>query len=181
MSAYCDFAPGDPVHGPYHDAEYGFPTADEAVLFERLTLEVFQAGLSWDIILKKRANFRAAFDGFDVDRVAAYGDSESRRLLGDAGIVRNKLKVAATINNAKVIQSFRGSHDGFANWIAANHPLAKEDWVKLFKNTFKFTGGEITGEFLMSIGYLPGVHRDSCPIFAKIAVLNPPWMSSHVE
>ncbi|MDA0239546.1 MAG: DNA-3-methyladenine glycosylase I [Proteobacteria bacterium] len=181
MSAYCDFAPGDPVHGSYHDTEYGFPTTDEAVLFERLTLEVFQAGLSWAVILKKRENFRTAFDGFDVDKVAAYGDSESTRLLADAGIVRNKLKVAATIDNAKVIQSFRASHGGFADWIAANHPLVKEDWVKLFKMTFKFTGGEITGEFLMSIGYLPGVHRHSCPIFDKIAALNPPWMTSQPE
>lgn len=181
MSAYCDYAPGDPLHGPYHDTEYGFPTTDESVLFERLILEIFQAGLSWGIILKKRDNFYAAFEGFDVDKVAAYGDKETQRLLSDAGIVRNKLKVAAAIENAKRIQALRDTDAGFANWIAANHPMLKEDWVKLFKKTFKFTGGEITNEFLMSIGYLPGVHRETCPIFAKIAALNPPWMNRGEE
>lgn len=68
------------------------------------------------------------------------------------------------------------SHGGFAAWLNAQHPLHKNDWVKLFKKTFKFTGGEITGEFLMSTGYLPGTHRESCPVFAKIVTLSPPWL-----
>ncbi len=176
MTSYCDFAPGHPLHGPYHDEEYGFPVKDESVLFERLVLEINQAGLSWELMLKKRAAFRAAFEGFEVDRVAAYGAAERARLLADAGIIRNRLKVDAVIENARRIQALRDGHGSFATWLAAQHPLPKDAWVKLFKKTFKFTGGEITGEFLMSIGYLPGAHREDCPVAARIAALGPPWM-----
>ena len=95
MPSYCDFAPGHAVHGPYHDQEYGFPQRDEAVLFERLLLEINQAGLSWETILKKREGFRQAYGGFDVDTVAAYGEPDRSRLLGDPSIIRNRLKVDA--------------------------------------------------------------------------------------
>ena len=176
MTDYCDAAPGHPLHGPYHDREYGFPVTDESVLFERFVLEINQAGLSWELMLKKRANFHAAYEGYDLDRVAAYGARERARLLADAGIIRNRLKVDAVIENARRVRALRDSHGGFAAWIAAQHPLPKDDWVKLFKKTFKFTGGEITGEFLMSIGYLPGAHRPDCPVGAKIAALGPAWM-----
>jgi len=176
MSSYCDAAPGHPLHGPYHDREYGFPTAGESVLFERFVLEINQAGLSWELMLKKRANFHAAYEGYDLDRVAAYGEPERSRLLADAGIIRNRLKVDAVIENARRVRALRDSHGGFAAWIQAHHPKSKDDWVKLFKKTFKFTGGEITGEFLMSIGYLPGAHRPACPVAAEIAALGPAWM-----
>ena len=176
MEWYCDFAPGDEWHGPYHDTEYGFPARDERVLFERLTLEINQAGLSWLTVLKKRVAFKEAFAGFDVDRVAAFGEANRARLLNDAGIIRNRLKIDAIIANAKTVQKLRGSHGGFADWLDAHHPLAKDEWVRLFKQTFRFTGGEITGEFLMSIGYLPGSHRQDCPVYTKIAALRPPWM-----
>ncbi|MFL6588358.1 MAG: DNA-3-methyladenine glycosylase I [Luteimonas sp.] len=174
MSGYCDIAPGHPVHGSYHDTEYGFPQREEAVLFERLLLEINQAGLSWETILRKRDGFRAAYDGFDVDKVAAYGETDRARLLGDAAIIRNRLKVDAAIHNAQVIQSLRGSHGGFVEWLDAHAtedgaPRDKASWVKLFKKTFRFTGGEITGEFLMSLGYLPGAHRPDCPVMRDIA------------
>jgi DNA-3-methyladenine glycosylase I len=176
MSSYCDFAIGNEIHGPYHDRVHGFPTDDEPELFERLLLEINQAGLSWDLMLKKREGFRAAYSGFVVDEVAAYGEEDRARLLDDPGIIRNRLKVNAAIMNARTIQAMRNSHGGFAAWLRANHPMRKADWVKLFKKTFKFTGGEITGEFLMSIGYLPAAHREDCPVFREIALLNPPWM-----
>ncbi len=176
MTHYCDVAPGHPLHGPYHDREYGFPVTDESILFERFVLEINQAGLSWELMLKKRANFHAAYQGYDLDRVAAYGARERARLLADAGIIRNRLKVDAVIENARRVRALRASHGGFAAWIAAQHPLTKADWVRLFKKTFKFTGGEITGEFLMSIGYLPGAHRPDCPVGAKIAARGPAWM-----
>ena len=176
MSSYCDYAPDDPVHASYHDTEYGFPVAEESTLMERLAMEIFQAGLSWGLILKKRDGMNAAFRGFNVDAVAAFGDDDVARLLADAGIIRNRLKVAAIIENAKRIQAMRDSHGGFADWLKAQHPLHKNDWVKLFKKTFKFTGGEITGEFLMSTGYLPGTHRESCPVYTKIDALSPPWL-----
>ncbi len=175
MTSYCDYAPGDPLHAPYHDREYGFPARDESVLFERLILEINQAGLNWGLMLKKRDGFRAAYDGFEVARVAAYGERDVARLLADAGIVRNRLKVAAAIHNAGVILALRDSHGGFAQWLDAHHPLDKDAWVKLFKKTFRFTGGEITGEFLMSLGYLAGAHRADCPAQARILALDPPW------
>lgn len=178
MSSYCDFAPGHPVHAPYHDREYGFPLDDEAGLFERLVLEINQAGLSWELMLKKREGFRRAYAGFDVDAVAAFGDADRARLLADAGIIRNRLKVDAAIENARRIQALRASHGGFAGWIAAHHPRDKAAWVKLFKQTFRFTGGEIVGEFLMSIGYLPGAHRPDCPAARRIARLKPAWMAA---
>ena len=176
MEWYCDFAIGDEIHGDYHDREYGFPEEDETRLFERLLLEINQAGLNWALILKKRDGFRAAYDAFDVDTVANYVEQDRTRLLADARIIRNKLKVNAAIVNAQVIREMRASHGGFANWLRAHHPLDKEGWVKLFKKTFKFTGGEITGEFLMSIGYLPSPHRANCPTYREIELLNPPWM-----
>lgn len=176
MSGYCDIAPGHPLHGPYHDHEYGFPQREEAVLFERLLLEINQAGLSWETMLRKRDGFRAAYSGFDVDRVARYGERDRARLLADPGIIRNRLKVEAAIHNARVIQQLRDTHGGFAAWLDAHHPLPKAEWVKLFKKTFHFTGGEITGEFLMSLGYLPGAHRQDCPAYRRAAKQRPPWM-----
>ena len=173
--SYCDIAPGHPYHGPYHAKEYGFPIRDDARLLERLALEINQAGLSWLTILKKRDAFDAAFDGFDIDRVAAYGKRERARLLRDAGIIRNQLKIDAVIENARRIIGMRESHRSFARWLDAHHPLTKDEWVKLFKSTFKFTGGEITGEFLISTGYLPGAHVESCPIYLKVLKKNPPW------
>jgi DNA-3-methyladenine glycosylase I len=176
MTSYCDFAPDHPIHGPYHDREYGFPQTQESDLFERLILEINQAGLSWETILKKREGFRGAYSGFDVDKVAGYGEKDRARLLADAGIIRNRLKVDAAIHNAQVIRGLRDSHGGFLRWLEAHHPLPKAEWVKLFKKTFRFTGGEITGEFLMSLGYLPGAHREDCPAFKRAAKSKPAWM-----
>ena len=174
MPWYCDIAPGNPYHAPYHDREYGFPASDERVLFERLSLEIFQAGLSWLTVLKKRAAMNAAFDGFVVDKVARYGAREKKRLLADPGIIRNRLKVDAIIDNAKRVQELR-TEGGFSAWLEARHPLSKDDWVKLFRKTFRFTGGEITGEFLLSLGYLPCPHRPDCPAYARIVKLRPAW------
>jgi DNA-3-methyladenine glycosylase I len=178
MSGYCDFAPGHALHGPYHDDEYGFPLTGDDALFERLLLEINQAGLSWELMLKKREGFRAAYAGFSVAKVARFGAKDTARLLADAGIVRNRLKVAAAIHNANVILALAKSHGSFGAWIAAHHPLTKKEWCKVFAKTFKFTGGEIVGEFLMSIGYLPGAHRDTCPAYKRIAKRNPPWMKA---
>jgi DNA-3-methyladenine glycosylase I len=183
MSRYCEFAPAHPVHAAYHATEYGFPQRDEKVLFERLLLEINQAGLSWETILKKRDGFRRAYDGFDVDRVAAYDESDRQRLLADPAIIRNRLKVDAAIHNAGVVRSLRASHGGFAQWLDAHAvrdgiATPKDAWVRLFKRTFRFTGGEITGEFLMSLGYLPGAQGQNCPVQREIARLDPPpmWM-----
>jgi len=174
-ATYCAAAPGHPFHGPYHDTEYGFPARDDSVLFERLVLEINQAGLSWLTVLKKRPAFFAAFHGFDIDRIAAYKENDVKRLLADAGIIRNRLKVEATIENAKRLQAIRAEHGSFAAWLDAHHPLTKDEWVKLFKRNFRFTGGEIVNEFLMSLGYLPGAHEPECPVYAQVERRRPPW------
>jgi DNA-3-methyladenine glycosylase I len=172
---YCQAAPGHPLHGPYHETQYGFPLTGDAALFERLVLEINQAGLSWLTILQKQDNFRRAFEGFDPAIVAAYGPDEEARLLADAGIIRNRLKVKAAIENARRILEIRESHGSFSAWLDANHPLSREEWTRLFKKTFLFTGGEIVNEFLMSTGYLPGAHEVDCPVYEKIVAANPPW------
>jgi DNA-3-methyladenine glycosylase I len=176
--SYCVYIRSEQAREPhisYHDTEYGFPSDDEAVLFERLILEINQAGLSWETILKKREGFRAAYAGFDVQKVAAFTNTDVTRLLSDAGIIRNRLKVEAAIHNAKVVQNLQGEFGSFRAWLDHNHPLSKADWVKLFKRTFRFTGGEIVGEFLMSLGYLPGAHDADCPVAEQIAQIKPPW------
>ena len=122
MSGYCAFAPGNPVHEHYHAHEHGFPNRDETVMFERLCMEIMQAGLSWEIVLKRRTTMNAAFAGFVVDTVAAFDDSDRARLLADPGIIRNRLKVDAIIDNARTIQSLRKSHGSFPDWLDANHP-----------------------------------------------------------
>lgn len=178
MTSYCESAPGHPVHGPYHDFEYGFPIDQEHRLFERLTLEIFQAGLSWLIILKKRDGFRLAFENFNVDRIAAFDAEDIDRLMNDPSIIRNRRKIEATVANAKVVQELRKTHGGFGRWIDAHHPLSRAEWCKLFRSTFSFMGKEVVGEFLMSIGYLPGAHTDQCPIYRRIAETGPAWMQA---
>lgn len=173
---YCEMAPKHKVHARYHNREYGFPSTNERLLFERLCLEIMQAGLSWEIVLKKRKALNKAFDGFSVSKVAAYRARDIKRLLGDEGIIRNGRKIEAIVANAGVILGMRKTHGGFAKWLAAQNPLSKAEWVKLFRKTFKFTGGEITGEFLMSIGYLPGAHEADCDVYGVVREKRPVWM-----
>ena len=176
---YCDAVadlPADDVNRCYHDRVYGFPVTDENELFGRLILEINQAGLSWTTILKKESNFRAAYAGFDVDAVAAFGGRDRERLLEDAGIVRNRLKVDAAIANANRIVELRDEYGSFGGWLDAHHPRTLDEWVKLFRTTFRFTGGEITKEFLLSTGYTAGAHTEACPVYAQIVGAGPAWM-----
>lgn len=178
MTDYCVSAPGHPLHGPYHDGEYGFPAQADEALFERMVLEINQAGLSWELMLRKRAAFRAAFEDYDLDCIAAYGEADRARLLADAGIIRNRRKIDAVIRNAQTARDLRDRYGSLAAWLDAQHPLPPADWVKLMRKTFAFMGPEVVGEFLMSLGYLPGAHRDDCPTFHTIAALNPPWLQT---
>jgi DNA-3-methyladenine glycosylase I len=181
MTSYCDYCnshPEDEYHVPYHNTQYGFPLNDDNLLFERLVLEINQAGLSWITILKKAENFRKAYHGFKIEKVAKYSEKDRERLLNDEGIIRNRLKINAAIVNAQKLIELCKEHGSFKGWLDANHPLAKEEWVRLFKRTFVFTGGEIVNEFLMSTGYLPGAHDESCPVYKKVASLRPAWMIS---
>ena len=159
----------------YHDTEYGFPILTDNQLFERLMLEINQAGLSWLTILKKREGFRAAYAGFDVATVAGFNENHRARLLADASIIRNRLKVDAAIHNAQVVQGLAKEHGSFHVWLDAAHPLSLQEWGKLFKKTFRFTGGEIVREFLVSTGYLPDAHDEDCPVYRRVMTLKPAW------
>ncbi|UAY55022.1 DNA-3-methyladenine glycosylase I [Arachidicoccus terrestris] len=174
--SYCKFVQAikeekDLIHTIYHDQYYGFPLEDDNELFGRLILEINQAGLSWATILRKEAAFKKAFHNYNITKIARYKDRDIERLLKDEGIIRNRLKIQAVIHNAGVIQQLQKEYGSFKNWLDLQHPLPKEDWVRLFKKTFKFTGGEITGEFLMSTGYLPGAHDPDCPVTQKLKKL----------
>jgi len=175
---YCDgVANGTShaVHRPYHDREYGFPVVEDSVLFERLVLEIHQAGLSWELILRKRDGYRRAFENFDPARVARFDERDVERLAADAGIVRNRMKIRAAIHNAGVVVGLARSHGSFARWLDAHHPMAPADWLDLFRRTFRFMGPEIVGEFLMSTGYLPGAHEPDCPAYAMAIAAGAPW------
>ena len=164
------------LHQTYHDHHYGFPIHDDNELFGRLVMEINQAGLSWETILRKEAGFRKAYHNFNIKKVAAYDEADRERLLADSGIIRNRLKVNAAIENARTILVLQKEYGSFEKWLEANHPLSLAEWVKLFKKTFRFTGGEIVNEFLMSIGYLPGAHGADCPIQLKIKKAGPKWL-----
>ncbi len=164
------------LHQHYHDNHYGFPIHNDNELFGRLIMEINQAGLSWETILKKEEAFRKAYDHFDIDKIAAYTQNDRERLLADEGIIRNRLKINAAIENAGTILRLRDEYGSFGKWLEAHHPRPKEEWVKLFKKTFRFTGGEIVGEFLMSTGFLPGAHDSTCPVHSDILEKSPMWL-----
>ncbi|MBL7737756.1 MAG: DNA-3-methyladenine glycosylase I [Chitinophagaceae bacterium] len=177
-TTYCDFVQHKgkgTVHEHYHNKEYGFPLHSDNELFARLVLEINQAGLSWETILKKKDNFFKAFDQFDIDKVARYTEKKKEKLMQDAGIIRNRLKIEATIDNAKKIKVIQKEFGSLKNWLNHHHPKTKDEWVKIFKVTFRFTGGEIVNEFLMSTGYLPGAHAEDCPVYKKVMKMKPKW------
>ncbi|MDE3212002.1 MAG: DNA-3-methyladenine glycosylase I [Bacteroidota bacterium] len=178
-TSYCDVVKGmdkDSVHRIYHDTAYGFPIEDDDELFERLILEINQAGLSWTTILNKQENFRKAYKKFSIRKVAAFSEKDFDRLMNDPGIIRNRLKIQAAIANAQTILQLQKQFGSFKKWIDHHHPKSKQEWVKIFKGTFRFTGGEIVNEFLMSTGYLPGAHVESCQVYHKILKTRPPFL-----
>ena len=175
---YCDYITtikGDQLslHKEYHDNHYGFPIEKDDELFERLMFEINQAGLNWILILKKQDNFRQAFENFNIESVAGFGEKEFQRLMNDPGIIRNRLKINAAIENAKVILRLKEETGSFRKWLdhRSEEINSLEEWTRLFKKTFKFTGGEIVNEFLMSTGYLPGAHSPECPVYERIKII----------
>ena len=122
--------------------------------------------------------YKEAYDNFEIKKVATYKDKKFAVLMQDSGIIRNRLKINAAIENAKVILQLQKDFGTFKKWIEHHHPSTKDEWVKLFKKNFKFTGGEIVNEFLMSAGYLQGAHAENCPVYKKIAKKKPMWMKT---
>src|SRR5579862_7444248 len=125
------------LHKNYHDYHYGFPIHDDNELFGRLILEINQAGLSWETILKKEVSFRKAYSNFNIKKIAAYSQKDHQRLMADAGIIRNRLKINAAIENAKTILLLQKEFGSFEKWLEHHHPKSKDEWVKLFKKTFR--------------------------------------------
>lgn len=178
-SSYCDVVSKmdkNNLHKIYHDTAYGFPIDNDDELFERLVLEINQAGLSWNTILNKQKNFRKAYKNFNIKKVAAFKDEDVERLINDSGIIRNRLKINAAVENAKTLVSIQKEFGSFKKWLDHHHPKTKDEWVKLFKSTFRFTGGEIVNEFLMSTGYLAGAHIESCPVYKKLVKKKPAFL-----
>jgi DNA-3-methyladenine glycosylase I len=180
-------AAADPLMVAYHDDEWGLPVADDRALFERLALESFQAGLSWATILRKREAFRSAFAGFDPATVAAFGQSDRERLFNDAGIVRNRAKIDATIGNAAALLALAAERGSFAAYLAAALPRpaptlsTTQSWAdipattsesdalsaELRRRGFRFVGSTIVYSFMQSVGlvddHLPGCFRYGGP------------------
>ncbi|MCK9283987.1 MAG: DNA-3-methyladenine glycosylase I [Rhodocyclaceae bacterium] len=178
----CPWCGEDPLYRAYHDSEWGMPNHDERTLFEFLILEGAQAGLSWITILRKRTAYRRAFDGFDAERMARYGEAETARLLGDAGIVRNRLKIAAAIGNARAylaLREERGGLDPYVwsfvdgrpivnTWTSMNEVPARtavSDALSkdLARRGFKFVGSTICYAYMQAVGlvndHLLGCYR----------------------
>lgn len=177
----CGWCAASPDYFAYHDTEWGFPVADDRRLFEKLCLEGFQSGLSWRTILAKRENFRAAFAGFDIDRVAAFTDEDVARLLQDAGIVRHRGKIAATINNARRAQELIAAEGSIAAyvWSFEPEPAATVEVVAtspasvalskdLKKRGWAFVGPTTVYAFLQAMG-LVNDHAEGCVIRAEVA------------
>ncbi|KRM87902.1 DNA-3-methyladenine glycosylase I [Lacticaseibacillus thailandensis] len=179
----CDWATdATPLMTRYHDYEWGVPSKDEQYTFEMLTLELMQAGLSWQTILNKRANFQVAFNHFDVDKVAAYTQTDVMRLRNDTGIVRNRIKIAATINNARILQTWHQQGQTLNAWLwhyvdghpvihhyataadlPAQTPLSAQISHDMKKAGFRFVGPTIIQSFLQAIGILDD-HLVTCTI-----------------
>lgn len=167
----CEWCGSDPLYVSYHDDEWGVPSHDDRHLFEMLILEGAQAGLSWRTILGKRENYRAAFDGFNVERISAYSEADVRRLLGNAGIVRNRLKIEAAVRNARGVLGIReefGSFDSFL-WRIVDHAPRQNAWNamtelpartelsdrlsrELRQRGFNFVGSTICYAFMQAVG-----------------------------
>jgi DNA-3-methyladenine glycosylase I len=162
---YCLKLPPDNIHRIYHDTKYGVIISDDRELFGRLILEINQAGLSWDIILKREDQFRSAFDNYDLDRIAQYSASAIDQLMTNEGIIRNRKKIEAVVYNANQVLALIKEYGSFFTWIESNQTINTEEWVKLFKKNFKFVGTEIVKEFLLSSGIIEGAHDEDCPIF----------------
>ncbi len=176
----CGWCVGDPLYEAYHDREWGVPVRDDATLFEFLLLETFQAGLSWITILRKRENFRQAFNGFDYRQIAAYGPEKQEALMADPGIIRNRLKIGSGITNAQAFLRIQEEFGSFSNYIwgftggqpvrnqvedykqaPATTPLSDQISRDLKKRGFKFVGSTVVYAFMQATG-LVNDHETKC-------------------
>lgn len=163
--SYCSYArnlPENNVHRLFHDKEHGRMPESDNEIFGRLILEMNQAGLSWDCVLKKYDNFRIAYHNFEVQRIANYSEKDIERILSDKGVIRHRKKIEAAIYNAKQILALQDEFGSFREWINAKKGLNLDEWVREFKKRFKFVGKESVNELLMGLNILPGAHDKEC-------------------
>ncbi|WP_457666276.1 DNA-3-methyladenine glycosylase I [Thiolapillus sp.] len=185
----CAWADASPLEQAYHDTEWGRPVHDDRLLFESLILDGAQAGLSWSLILGKRDNYRAAFDGFDAEKVARYSERKIRTLLNNSGIVRNRLKIRSAVSNAQAflaVQEEFGSFDNYI-WQFVDGRMIQNAWKKatevpatskesdamakdLKKRGFKFVGSTICYAFMQTVGMVND-HTTDCHVYAEISRL----------
>jgi DNA-3-methyladenine glycosylase I len=165
---YCRNLPIGDLHRDYHDREYGVLPSKDEDFFERLILEINQAGLSWNIILKKRESFRLAYKNYHIESIANLNETDISELLSDPGIVRNRLKVNAAIKNAQRFVAIKEEYGSFYNWLTIQKAEDLKEWVKIFKKNFTFVGGEIVGEFLKSCALINGAHDPDCKYFKPV-------------
>ncbi len=157
----CKWCEGDPLLEEYHDKEWGILAKSDDELFERMSLQIFQAGLNWKLILQKRKNICEAFAGFRIDLVSRFTDDDYHALLNNPGILRNRQKIGAVLQNAKAIVEIREKHGSFQNYLDSI-PTELSEYRKEFRKTFKFMGPEITRMFVFNIGKITPPHEPQC-------------------
>jgi DNA-3-methyladenine glycosylase I len=157
----CAWVANDPLAIKYHDEEYGVPIEDNDELFERLSLEIFQAGLNWRMILHKRDALKKAFADFSIERVASFNAKDILRLMNNKDIIKNRLKIKATIENAKRLKNIMAEYGSFAKYISSLGN-DEETMYRVFKKQFTFMGPKIAASFFQSIGKLEGIHDADC-------------------
>ncbi|MFT4261645.1 MAG: DNA-3-methyladenine glycosylase I [Candidatus Woesearchaeota archaeon] len=169
MTSYCEYTrnlPKGNVHRDHHDTEHGFYVKDDDDLFRRFVLEIMQAGLSFETVLKKK---KAIYLNFNkIKKVAEYKEKEIEILMQNKNIIRHRLKIESIIYNAKKIIQLQKEYGSFKKFLDLHKGLELDEWVKLFKKEFKFVGPEIVNELLMSARYLKGAHDKNCEIEKKI-------------
>ena len=165
---YCNDLPKNDMHRIYHDTVYGQKCKDDQELFGRLILEINQAGLSWSTILKKSESIRSAYANFNIQQIADFDETKIKVLMKDRGIIRHRGKIEAIIYNAQQVLNIQEQHHSFFEWIEEKGEITLEEWIKVFKKSFKFVGKEIVKEFLMGIGCIEGAHEPTCPVYKKL-------------
>ena len=165
---YCNDLDENNIHRIYHDEVYGQKCRDDQELFGRLILEINQAGLSWSTILKKSESIRSAYANFNIEQIAAFDETKINTLMNDTGIIRHRGKIEAIIHNAQRIVKIQQQYLSFFHWIEEKGEITLEEWIKVFKKSFKFVGKEIVKEFLMGAGFIEGAHESTCPMYKKL-------------
>lgn len=160
---YCNDLHKDNPHRIYHDTQYGIKPSSDDALFGRLILEINQAGLSWNTIINKTDSIQSAYFGFDIQKISKLENEDIDRLMKDAGTIRHRGKINAIVYNAKIIVKIQEKSGSFDQWLTLQSQNTLDEWLKVFKKNFKFVGKEIVNEFLLSTGYMPGVHDSDCP------------------